>query len=214
MKKLFFFLLFFFTFVFPAACFAKIGVGVGTGEIRVEERLKSGMSYQLPVLTVLNTGDEPSDYKVSVAYHQDQEQLAPSQDWFDFSPSEFHLMPGGVKIVDIKLNLPLRTEPGDYFAYLEGHPAKTSQSGNTSIGVAAAAKLYFTVEPANIFQAIYFKIFGLWQSYNLGIKIVVGLLVVSGIAALLRKFFNIKIDVSKKAKNEKGKAKSNGEKDE
>jgi len=214
MKKLFLFLLFFFTFIFPVGCFAKIGVGVGTGEIRVEERLKSGMSYQLPVLNVLNTGDEPSDYEVSVAYHQNQEELAPSQKWFDFSPPKFYLEPGEVQIVDIKLDLPLRTEPGEYFAYLEGHPAKKSQSGNTSIGVAAAAKLYFTVEPANIFQAVYFKILGLWQNYNLGIKIATGLLVLLGIVSFLRKFFNIKIDVSKKAKNEKGKAKSDGEKDE
>jgi len=163
MKKVFFLLFFFFFLVFPPFALAKIGVGVGTGKIQVDEKLKPGIIYKLPDLTVLNTGDEPSEYEVSIAYHQAQPQLRPQQDWFGFSPQKFPLEPGEVKIVTIKLNLPLRMEPGDYFAYLEAHPAKKADSGGTTVGVAAAAKLYFTVEPANFFQGLYYRLASFWR---------------------------------------------------
>lgn len=167
MKKLFTCLIFLFTvsILFSNTAFAKIGVGVNTGKIQVNEKLKAGMIYKLPPITVINTGDEPAEYETSVAYHQDQPELRPKQDWFIFSPQKFHLEPGKAQLVEIKINLPLRIEPGNYFAYLEGHPLVTVQKGTTTLGVAAAAKLYFTVVPANIFLGIYYKIVSFWNVY-------------------------------------------------
>ncbi len=144
--------------LFSNTAFAKIGVGVNTGKIQVDEELKAGMIHKLPPITVINTGDEPAEYETSVAYHQDQPEICPKQDWFIFTPQKFHLEPGKGQLVEIKINLPLRIEPGDYFAYLEGHPFTTVQKGTTTLGVAAASKLYFTVVPANIFYGIYYKI--------------------------------------------------------
>lgn len=149
--------------IFPNAVLAKIGVGVGSGKIQVEDKLKPGTIYQLPPLTVLNTGDEPSDYGLSIEYHEKQPELRPQQKWFIFSPSEFHLKPDETKVVDIKLNLPVRMEPGNYFAYLEAHPIKKSQSGNTAVNIAAAAKLYFTVLPANPVLGVYYKAASFWK---------------------------------------------------
>jgi len=202
----FFLILFFavfFVVISPNAVRAAIGVGVGTGKIQVEDKLKSGMSYELPPLTVLNTGDEPSDYEVSVAYHQDQPELIPPKEWFDFSPSKFYLDPGGAQTVSIKLNLPLKTVPGDYFAYLEGFPAKKSQSGVTTIGVAAAAKLYFTIEPANFLEAIYYKAVAFWTAYTPWTNVVVVLLFAVLLLWSFKKFFKVKIDIKKKS-NVKG----------
>ncbi|MBU1129811.1 hypothetical protein KKE45_00630 [Patescibacteria group bacterium] len=202
MKK-FLSLLFFLTLflLFPDNAFSKLGVGVGVGKIQVDDDLKPGMIYKLPHLTVLNTGDENSDYEVVIAYHQDQPELAPPQEWFSFSPQAFSLEPGQVQIVEIKLNLPLKTVPGDYFAYLEGHPTKKAGPGITTIGIAAAAKLYFTVVPANFIQGIYYKILSFWEIYAPWTNIVaIGLGLIFSII-LFRKFFNLQINVAKKTKN-------------
>ena len=133
--KLALFASFLFIFLTPLVAFARIGVGVGTGKIVVDQKLKPGIIYQLPPLTVVNTGDETSEYGVGISYFQNQKQLMPDESWFIFSPETFHLDPGKVQVVDIKLNLPVNAKPGDYFAYLEGHPAKKVKSGATSIGV-------------------------------------------------------------------------------
>lgn len=187
---------------FAPTAFGKIGVGVGTGKIQVDEQLKPGTIYQLPVVTVLNTGDTPSDYKVSVAYHQDQKEKRPEASWFIFSPSEFRLDPTGVKAVEIKLNLPVRTEPGDYFAYLEASPLEKAEKGKTSIGVAAAAKLYFTVVPANPLEGLYYKITSFWRVYSpwterasIAILALIFLLV-------FKRFFNVQVNLKPAKKEE------------
>jgi len=200
MKKLFGVL-----FAFVSLCllattaYASIGVGVGTGKIVVNDVLKPGQIYILPSLTVLNTGDETSSYKVSITYHEQQPELMPAQDLFQFSPETFELAPGEAKVVDIRLNLPLKIEPGKYFAYLEASPAATtSTASGTSVGVAAAAKLYFEIAPANIFVAIYYKLASLWTLYSpwtLWGTLLVGFII---IILLLKKFLNINISLRKK----------------
>lgn len=202
MKK-FIFALIFLALVLPNTVFAKIGVGVGTGKIQVEDKLKPGVIYELPPLTVLNTGDEPSDYEVNVSYHEKQPELRPLQSWFIFSPQKFHLEPGKVQTVTIKLNLPVRTAPGDYFAYLEGHPYKKAQSGNTTIGVAAAAKLYFTVVPANLFQGIYYKIISFWKIYSPWTGRITLVLALIILFVLFKKFFNIQVNFRKPTEKNK-----------
>jgi hypothetical protein len=142
----------------PSVAFAKLGVGIGTGKIVVDEKLRSGIIYDLPPLTIVNTGDEDSDYTVSIAYHTDQPELKPQKEWFTFKPDKFRLKPGESKVVEIRLDLPLRTEPGPYFAYLEGSPIIVNEDGKSSVGIAAAVKLYFEIEPSNIFEALYFKL--------------------------------------------------------
>jgi len=201
--KKFIFALIFLALVLPNTVFAKIGVGVGTGKIQVEDKLKPGVIYELPPLTVLNTGDEPSDYEVNVSYHEKQPELRPLQSWFIFSPQKFHLEPGKVQTVTIKLNLPVRTAPGDYFAYLEGHPYKKAQSGNTTIGVAAAAKLYFTVVPANLFQGIYYKIISFWKIYSPWTGRITLVLALIILFVLFKKFFNIQVNFRKPTEKNK-----------
>lgn len=194
--------MFFLSLFFPCLAFARIGVGVGTGIIQVDDKLRSGMSYELPSLTVLNTGDESSDYFVSLAYHQDQPELAPPKEWFSFTPKSFYLEPGEAQTVKIRLNLPLKTPIGDYFAYLEGQPTKRNESGSTSIGIAAAAKLYFTVAPTNFIAGIYYKLFTLWKIYHpwtTGLSIIIGCIT---LIFLFRKFFNFELNVKKKSKIE------------
>lgn len=196
MKKIIAAVFFLFLF-FPTFTYAKIGVGVGTGKIQVEEKLKPGVIYHLPPLTILNTGDEASDYEALISYHEKQPQLMPPLSWFVFSPQKFHLSPGKVQVVDIKLNLPINAKPGDYFVYLEGQPVQKVKSGETTIGIAAAAKLYFTIVPANILQGIYYKIVSFWQVYSpWPQRVFFGLLTIL-LIFLFKKFFNIQINLKK-----------------
>ena len=48
------------------------GVGVSLGSISIDEVLRPGGSYGLPVLGVLNSGDEASEYLVTVSYDEQQ----------------------------------------------------------------------------------------------------------------------------------------------
>lgn len=190
----------------PFLVLARIGVGVGIGKIVVEQTLKPGWIYNLPSLPVLNTGDEPSEYGVSIEYHEGQENnpqmgLKPKKEWFSFEPSSFYLEPGQAQQVQIKLTLPLKgVQPGNYFAYLEAHPVKKEVSGQTSVGVAAAAKLYFKVAPANIFVGIYYRIISLFTFYSPWSYVVLAIIVIAILVYLFRKFFSVKIGVELKKK--------------
>lgn len=180
----------------PIIVLGRVGVGVGTGKIVVDQPLKPGLIYTLPSLSVLNTGDEPGEYGVSVEYQEYVPQLRPDRGWFHFEPQSFHLEPGSVQAVKVTLTLPTKTKPGDYFAYLEGHPAKKDVAGQTSIGIAAAAKLYFTVAPANIFQGIYYRITSFLSRYAPWTFVILAVIVAAILILLFRRFFNFKIGVS------------------
>lgn len=176
---------------------AGVGVGVNLGKIEIDEPLKPGGIYNFPSLGVINTGDEPGDYEVEATYHQDQPQLRPAQEWFSFSPSSFHLEPGQSQSVAIKLSLPMKMKPGDYFCYLEAHPIIEAGPG-TTIGVAAATKTYFTVVPANIWQAIYYKISSFFTVYAPWTYVVLAMVVAAIIITVFRKFFVFRIGIKRK----------------
>jgi len=179
--------------ILPMVVFGRIGVGVGNGKIQIDKPLKAGGIYNLPPLPVLNTGDEPGEYGVSVEYQENVPQLRPAREWFHFEPQTFYLEPGQIQLVKITLTLPTKVQPGDYFAYLEGHPVKKSVAGQTSIGVAAAAKLYFTVAPANIFQGIYYRFISLYSRYYPYDVIILAILFAVVLIFIFRKYFKIQI---------------------
>ncbi|MGC8851866.1 MAG: hypothetical protein ACP5PR_02110 [Minisyncoccia bacterium] len=197
-KKISLILISFLGLALPLEILARIGVGVGLGKIQVDKPLKAGMVYDLPSLPVINTGDEPGEYGVSIEYHKGQEEnpemgLKPAKEWFRFEPSTFYLEPGQIQQVKITLVLPMKTVPGNYFVYLEGHPVKKATSGQTRVGVAAATKLYFTVVPANIFQGIYYRFVSLYSRYHPLDTIVLVLIALIVLIKLISKRFKIQI---------------------
>lgn len=200
MKKIKYLLVgqFLFVFLFSQAVWARLGVGVGTGKIEVDEKLMPGMRYELPDLSVLNTGDESSYYEVKTAYHTGQEQIIPDKEWFEFNPREFHLDPGEGKQVKVTLNLSVKAMPGDYFVYLEGRPIINNEEGKTSIGIAAAAKLYFTVAPANILQGIYYKVLAFWIHNQPWTNIAAGVVAVLVMLRFIKNNFNIQVQRTRK----------------
>lgn len=190
--------------------FATIGVGVGTGKIVVTELLKPGQIYVFPPITVLNTGDEDAIYNLRIAYHEAQPEYMPPLEWFIFGDRNFELKPGEAKTVDVRVNIPLKSTPGDYFAYLEAYPNKKTQDGSTSVGVAAAAKLYFTIVPANAIEGVYYRALSLWRLYEpWSTRITVGLGLVSTFL-IAKKYLNVEINIKKASKKEESDDKKNG----
>lgn len=174
---------------------ATIGVGVGSGKIVVNDILKPGSVYELPPITVMNTGDETSEYEMAITYHEQQMELEPAEEWFVFSPKTFKLEPKQTQVVKITLQIPVSLRPGEYFAYLESHPVAVSTNGVTRVGVAAASKLYFTVEPANMLSGIYYRLLTLWQrSQPWGDRFVIAAVVIATVLVFL-KYFKVKIDI-------------------
>jgi hypothetical protein len=180
----------------PTVALARIGVGVGMGKIVMDKPLKAGGIYDLPMLPVINTGDEKGSYGVSVEFLEGSPQMWPDRSWFQFDPDRFTLEPGQVQQVKMKLTVPTKTKPGEYFCYLEGHPDAKSETGKTTIGVAAATKLYFTVDPANIFQGIYYRFIFLYSRYHPWDTIILSVTLAAIILIVIGK--NFKFQISKK----------------
>ena len=194
--KIFFLTILLALIAFPPVL-ASVGVGVNLGKIEIDEPLKPGGIYNFPSIGVINTGNEPGEYELAITYHQDQPQIRPAQEWFSFSPSGFHLEPGQSQSVVVKLSLPVKTKPGDYFAYLEAHPIIKAGPG-TTIGVAAATKTYFSVIPANIWQAIYYKTTSFFTIYAPWTYVVLAIIAAAIIISIFRKFFAFQIGIRKK----------------
>lgn len=185
-------ILFFIFFSLPV--FAKIGVGVGTGKIEVNEKIKAGTINVLPSIVVINTGDENSSYEVFIEYQENVSEIRPEKDWFIFEPKNFELNPGEQKVVNITLKLPVKdVVPGDYFAFVTASPIKILEEGKASINVAAASRLYFTVDYTNVFQAIYYRFAEFYSHYHPWDTIVLVLIFLATLIMIIKKKFNIKI---------------------
>jgi hypothetical protein len=185
--------------IIPMIASARVGVGVGTGKIQIDQPMKAGLIYTLPPLTIINTGDEPSNYTVDVQYRETQPEMKPDKSWFSFEPINFYLEPGQTQVVKMKLNLPIMgAKPGDYFCFLQGAPVQTANVQGTSIGVAAAAKLYFTVAPGNVFVGLYVRSISLLKIYAPWSYVVVGVVLAALLLIILSRFVSFGISLKKK----------------
>ena len=195
MKRAYYFFPFALLFLFLVPLiYASVGVGVGTGKISLDKALKPGLTYDLPPITVYNTGDEPSNYYVSTEFSTKEGKLESNKEWYVFTPKKFYLEPNETQIIEIKLRIPIKGSiPGDYFAYLTAQPEKSMDQGSASVGVAAATKLYFTVSPANIFQAIFYIISDFVVRYKPWSIIIPLLLLLFILWKFLKKKFKIQV---------------------
>lgn len=198
MKKISFILFSLFVLSVPSVILARVGVGVATGKIIIEEALKPGATYLLPNFSIINTGDEASNYAASIEYKQGIPELSPGKEWFSIEPDEFFLEPNNVQNITVKLNIPIKVTPGDYFAFIEAHPVKSSETVGASINVAAASKLYFTVKSANIFQGIYYKTTSFFVNNAPWTYIVLVVVLLAGLLTFFKQKFNFSVSLSKK----------------
>ncbi len=176
---------------------AKIGVGMGAGEIRLTDPIKPGGIYALPPLRIFNTGDEVTTYGMDVAYHQDHLELRPKQEWLSFSPEKFTLEAGASQEVQVTMTVPVKALPGDYFAFVESGPVASDKPG-TSVGIAVAAKLFFTIVPANIWQATGYRVSAFFNTYAPWSWVGLGVIIFIILFALLRRFFSFNLAMRKR----------------
>lgn len=186
-----------FSFAYFSNASAKVGVGMGAGEIRLTEGVRLGGIYELPSVRIFNTGDEVTTYGMGIAFHQDHHELRPEKSWISFNPETFTIQPGESKEVLVTMVVPIKAQLGDYFAYIESGPLPTNAPG-TSVGVAVATKLYFTLVPANILQAIGFRISSFFVAYSPWSWTGLGLVLAIILLTLFRKFFSFNIAVKGK----------------
>lgn len=140
-----------FGFFSPLPALAKIGVGVGLGEIKPEAAFIPGSNNKLGPLPVINTGDRPYYYNLEITYDSRSLAEKPPSEWFSFHPQNFYLTSGQTQNVDITLKLPKEAAGGTYFAYIEARPVETPEG--SKIGIAAATKLEFTVQSGAVLGA-------------------------------------------------------------
>lgn len=135
---------------------ADTGVSIDVGKIAISQKLTPGGGYRLPTFGVRNPGTEPSSYRLRVTYLEGQVAKRPPGDWFHFAPAKLVLGPNETQPVQVRLVLPTGADPGDYEALVGAEIA--SDDPGARVGAAAAARVTFTVEPANILSAWWLKL--------------------------------------------------------
>ena len=167
------------------------GVGVNLGRIDVQDRLKPGGSYLLPGLGVINTGDEAGNYRLEVTYVEGQNQRRPPPSWLEFTPERFFLAPGQSRTIDIRIELPSGATPGDYFAFIEARPA--AEAEGVTVGVAAATRLTFTVEPSSWLAAQRLRVSRFLRDIEPWSYVVEGLILAGALAYLGRRYSPVRL---------------------
>jgi len=182
---------------FTSVTQADIGVGVDLAKISIDEKLIPGDSYHLPTISVINTGNRSCDYQIVISSIQDQPQIVPSTEWFHLQPDTIRLDAGGSQKVEITLTIPLKAQPGEYFALIEASPVSSDGSA-VAIGIAAATKLYFTVRPANFISSVLARISSWIEATYPTFYIILAVIVIIVIFILFRKYFRLRFRVERK----------------
>lgn len=164
MIKLILGLIFTLPLIFAMPVLAGLGVGVSSGKIVLDNPLRPGSISVLPKIVVMNTGDIPARYELGISKMEAQPELAPEPFWFSYNPPSFELAPGEAQPVEVTLTLPFKVVPGSYFALVEAHPVLSGEGAQ--VGIAAASKLYFEVQAANLIAGVFYRAKTVWNRYE------------------------------------------------
>ena len=178
---------------------ASLGVGIMPGIIRVDKELMPGGRYKLPDLQAVNTGSEASRYEIVVARMEEQDELQPPVTYVSFSPVSFDLEADKSQVISLALDIPINAKPGDYLAYVEAHPVSPA-NGGTSIGIAAAAKIYFTIKPANTLAGIGNAIGNFFSRTSPASYIILGAIMLGILVFFLRRRMKLEVKVTRRDK--------------
>jgi hypothetical protein len=149
-------------------------------------------------MSVINNGDETATYGIKVEYKSKPDRLVPGRDWFTFSPDKFVIEPGKAQMVNVKMTVPIKAVPGDYFCFLSAFPIQGSTPGSTAVGIAVASKLFFTIAPSNIFVGIYYRVASLIVRYAPWTYIVFGVIILAIFLKFVGRFISVDIGIKKK----------------
>lgn len=133
---------------FPAAAAASIGVGIQVGPVRLAGIAHAGQTYDLPPVYVVNTGTEPETVRLDVQRLSKGTGRDVPRAWFKPGQTDVHLDPKQSATIPVQLVVPADATLGPYFSDVVAHGSASIQAGQTTLGVAAATKLQFTVGKA------------------------------------------------------------------
>ena len=133
---------------FPAAAAASIGVGIQVGPVRLAGIAHAGQTYDLPPVYVVNTGTEPETVRLEVQRLSRGTGRDVPKSWFKPGQTDVHLDPKQSATIPVQLVVPADATLGPYFSDVVAHGSASIEAGQTTLGVAAATKLQFTVGKA------------------------------------------------------------------
>jgi len=133
---------------FPAAAAASIGVGIQVGPVRLAGIAHAGQTYDLPPVYVVNTGTEPETVRLDVQRLSKGKGRDVPKSWFKPGQTDVHLDAKQSASIPVQIVVPADAKPGPYFSDVVAHGSAAIEAGQTTLGVAAATKLQFTVGKA------------------------------------------------------------------
>jgi hypothetical protein len=131
----------------PLAARASVGVGVQAGPVRLAVAAHAGGSYALPPVYVVNTGTEAESVSVRVERLSPGAGRAVPPSWVRATGPTVRLGPHQGTRLPLQLVLPGGARPGRYLSDVVVSGSAAISAGRANLGVAAATKLEFRVEP-------------------------------------------------------------------
>jgi hypothetical protein len=179
--------------VMPAA--AGPGVRLSLGEVRIDQLLFVGTSYDLPSMIVSNPGDVVASYVMSLV-EKDSEQLTIPEQWVALTPSVFELAPGETQTVEADLEIPQDARLGMYEGFLAAQLTSNDISGSGTgarLGAGAAATLSFEVGARTLIEAWASSAAAFWQDAGIWAYMATGGLALAVLVVWFRRRFSIQI---------------------
>lgn len=130
---------------------ASVGTGVQSGPVVLAKAAKPGRTYKLPGVYVTNTGTLRTRYRFSIQRlppKDPRKRTAPAR-WVAFRHRSMVLDPGQGKVMPMTLKVPKGARAAKYASdVVVTSVPRGSAFGGTSVGVASATALEFTVAAA------------------------------------------------------------------
>jgi hypothetical protein len=133
----------------PLRAEASVGVGVQAGPVRLGNAAHAGGSYALPPVYVVNTGTEAESVSVRVERLSPGAGRAVPPSWIRATGPAVRLAPHQGARLPLQLVLPGGARPGRYLSDVVVTGSAAISAGRANLGVAAATKLEFRIEPGS-----------------------------------------------------------------
>lgn len=162
----------------PGTAVASVGVGTTTPRIVIDQDVQPGGIYDLPLIPVMNTGTERSDFKVFVDRASEQTERFVDPRWIQVTPAAASIDASRSVLVRATIYVPLTAPSGEYQALIVAQPVVPGASANTP-SVQVGTKVVFRVVQSNLLVALFWRVLGLlmlwapWSYIGLGFLVVV-----------------------------------------
>ena len=177
---------------------ASIGVGTTTPRIVIDQDVQPGGIYRLPVIPVINTGTERTDFTVFVDRASKQSELFADPRWVTVSPTTVSLDASRSALINATISVPFFARPGNYQALIVAQPIVPGAGANTP-NVQVGTKVVFRIVHSNPLAALYWRIRSLLELWAPWSYILLALLVVLPLVRYLARRYQVSFAVSRRS---------------